>query len=321
MDLILASANGVEECVVDYDFDMDIGGSNDFQVRLSYATWDERVQIGKLIYIPNTEYGGIIKRIESATNTGEILLKGYTWRGYLSHRIIEPPSGEDYRIVSGELNDVIAGLVSIPLFRVSTDNTGMNVMYQFKRYTDAANGIEAMLASVGYRLDIRYVQTESSGHVLLQAVPAANYGDTGFSQDSMIDFSSIDNQMGVNHLICLGKGELKDRLVVHLYADANGNVSQTQTIFGIDEIVATFENSGAETDTLIETGTKRLNETKSNKSFTPDLKDINTELYLGDIISGRDYITGNSVTKPIANKIVTRTGGVMSYAYKIEGQK
>lgn len=320
MDLILASANGVEECVLDYDIDMDIGDSNDFQISLSYGTWDERIQIGKLIYIPGTEYGGIIKRIESATNTGSILLKGYTWRGYLAHRIIVPPAGQDYMTVAGELNDVITGLVSIPLFRVSDANTGMTVSYRFKRYTDAASGIEAMLESVGYRLDIRYVQTESSGYVFLQAVPVFNYGDV-FSQDSMIDFSSVDNQMGVNHLICLGKGELKNRLVVHLYTDADGNVSQTHTFTGIDEIVATFENSGAEIDTLIETGTKRLNEIKSSKSFAPDLKDINSELYLGDIVSGRDFITGNHVTKPIVNKIVNRTSGIMSYAYKIEGQK
>ena len=320
MDLILASANGVEECVLDYDFDLDIGDSNDFQISLSYGTWDERIQIGKLIYIPGTEYGGIIKRIESATNTGSILLKGYTWRGYLAHRIIEPPAGQDYMTVAGELNDVITGLVSIPLFRVSDANTGMTVSYRFKRYADTASGIEAMLESVGYRLDIKYVQTESSGYVLLQAVPVSNYGDV-FSQDSMIDFSSVDNQMGVNHLICLGKGELKDRLVVHLYTDTDGNVSQTQTFTGIDEIVATFENSGAEIDTLIETGTKRLNEIKSSKSFAPDLKDINNELYLGDIVSGRDFITGNHVTKPIVNKIVNRTSGIMSYAYKIEGQK
>ena len=320
MDLILTSANGVEECVLDYDFDLDIGDSNDFQISLSYGTWDERIQIGKMIYIPGTEYGGIIKRIESATNTGNILLKGYTWRGYLAHRIIVPPAGQDYMTVAGELNDVITGLVSIPLFRVSDANTGMTVSYRFKRYADAASGIEAMLESVGYRLDIKYIQTESSGYVLLQAVPVSNYGKTEYSQDSLVDFSSVDNQMGINHLICLGTGELKDRIVVHLYADENGNVSQTQTIFGIDEIVATFENSGAETDTLIETGTKRLNETKSTRSFTPDLKDIDTELYLGDIISGRDYITGNSVTKPIVDKIVNRSGGVMSYAYKIEGQ-
>jgi hypothetical protein len=36
------------------------------------------------------------------------------------------------------------------------------------------------------------------------------------------------NNSGVNHLICLGSGELQNRIVVHLYVDADGNISQTQ---------------------------------------------------------------------------------------------
>lgn len=322
MDLILSTASGVEECVLDYDFDLDIGDTNDFQINLNYGTWDERIQIGKKIYIPGTEYGGIIMYIQSATNTGSITLKGFTWRGYLGHRIISPPAGSDYCIVSGELNSVIASLVSIPGFRVETKSTGRTVNYQFKRYVDVASGLEAMCESVGYRLDLKYVQTEDSGYVLVQALPVGNFGGTiEYSQDSMIDFDSVNNQMGVNHLLCLGKGELKDRIVVHLYADSSGNISQTQTITGVDEIVQVYDNSGAELETLVESGTTKLKELISTQSFTPSIKDSGTELYLGDIVSGIDYITGNSVTKPIISKIVKRTMGALSFNYRIEGQK
>ena len=321
MDLILSTASGVEECVLDYDFDMDIGDTNDFQINLNYGTWDERIAIGKKLYIPGTEYGGIIKYIQSATNTGDITLKGFTWRGYLAHRIISPPAGSDYRIVSGELNSVLANLVSIPGFRVETKSTGRTVNYQFKRYVDAAAGLEAMCESVGYRLDLKYVQTESSGYVLVQALPARNYGGTiEYSQDALIDFDSVNDQMGVNHLVCLGKGELKDRIVAHLYADSSGNISQTQTITGIDEVVQVYDNSGAELETLIESGTTKLKELVSKQSFTPSIKDSETELHLGDIVSGVDYITGNSVTKPITDKIINRTMGELSINYIIEGQ-
>lgn len=322
MDLILSTASGVEECVLDYDFDLDIGDTNDFQINLNYGTWDDRIAIGKKIYIPGTEYGGIIKYIQSATNTGDITLKGFTWRGYLAHRIISPPAGADYRIVSGELNSVIASLVSIPGFRVSTKDTGVSVNYQFQRYVNAAVGIEAMCESVGFRLDLKYVQTETSGYVLVQALPVANYvGTVEYSQDALIDFDSVNNQMGVNHLVCLGKGELKDRIVVHLYADKDGNISQTQTITGIDEVVQVYDNSGAELETLIESGTQRMKDLISKQSFTPSITDSETELYLGDIVSGVDYITGNSVTKAIADKIVKRSLGELSINYKIEGQK
>lgn len=322
MDLILAKSTGEEECVLAYDFDLDIGDTNDFQINLEYGTWDDRIAIGKKLYIPGTEYGGIIKYIGSATNTGSITLKGFTWRGYLAHRIIEPPAGSDYKIVTGELNSVIASLVSIPGFRVETKSTGRTVQYQFKRYTDAASGIEAMCESVGYRLDLRYVQTDTSGYVLVQALPVQNYGGTiEYSQDSMIDFDSVNDQMGVNHLVCLGKGELQDRIVVHLYADSNGNISQTKTITGVDEIVKVYDNSGAELETLVETGTTRLKELLSAQTFIPSIKDSSIELYLGDVVSGLDYITGNSVTKPIISKVVKRTMGELSFSYKIEGQK
>lgn len=322
MDLILSTASGIEECVLDYDFDMDIGDTNDFQINLNYGTWDDRIAIGKKLYIPGTEYGGIIKYVQSATNTGSITLKGFTWRGYLAHRIISPPAGSDYRIVSGELNSVISSLVSIPGFRVETKSTGRTVNYQFKRYVDAASGLEAMCESVGFRLDLKYVQTDTSGYVLVQALPAGNYGGTiEYSQDALIDFDSVNNQMGVNHLVCLGKGELKDRIVAHLYADSSGNISQTQTITGIDEVVQVYDNSGAELETLIESGTTRLKDLISKQSFTPSITDSATELFLGDIVSGVDYITGNSVTKAIADKIVKRSMGELSINYKIEGQK
>lgn len=321
MDLILATADGQEERVLEENLDLDIGKTNDFVLSASYGTWLGDIQIGKRIYIPDTEYGGIIKYIRSATNTGNIEVKGFTWRGYLDKRIIVPPAGSDYYTANGELNSVIRALVDIPGFVVPQVNTGVTVNYRFGRYVTVAQGLQAMLQTVGYRLDIKYIQTQTGGYVQVQAVRAGNYGDSvEYSQDSMIDFASTDNQMGVNHLICLGKGELKDRLVIHLYADKNGNISTTKTITGMDEIVATFENSGAESDTLTDTGKKRLKELRSNKSFTASIKDVEQELFLGDTVSGVDYITGNSVTKPIADKIVKRTSGVISIDYKIEGE-
>lgn len=322
MDMILAKPDGQEICVADYDFDLDLGETNDFQVNASYASWNPEIKIGDLIYIPGTEFGGIIKNITSATNTGNIYLKGYTWRGYLSKRFIRPPSGADYYIANGDLNDIIRALVIIPGFVVPTVITGINVNYQFARYCSVLDGLESMLRTVGYRLDIRYIQTETGGYVQVQAVKAGLYGESvEYSQDSMIDFNSIDNQMGANHLICLGTGELKDRLVVDLYADRAGNISQTQSIYGIDEIIEVFENTGAERETLIETGTNRLEELLSSKSFTVNIKQTGNELYIGDIVTGQDYITGNKVTKPIINKIVKRTNGVISQSYKIEGEK
>lgn len=321
MDLILATSDGQEIRIVDYDFDVALGGTNDFQVTATYASWFDDIEIGKLLYIPGTEIGGIIKNISSATNTGKITLKGYTWRGYLSKRFIRPASGADYYTANGELNNILRSIINVPNFVIPNVDTGITVSYQFNRYCSVLEGLESMLRTVGFRLDIRYIQTQNGGFVQVQAVKSGLYGDTvEYSQDSMIDFSSTDDQMGVNHLICLGKGELKNRLVIDLYADRNGNISQTKSIGGIDEIIETFENSGAEQETLIETGTAKLTERLSKKSFTAQIKQVDTELFIGDIVTGQDYITGLRVTKPITEKIVKRINGVISRDYKIEGQ-
>ena len=320
MDLILATPDGQEIAAVDYDFDMDLGGQNDFQINLSYASWIDDIKTGCRIYVPGTEYGGIIKKISSATDTGNIFLGGYTWRGYLAHRFIRPPTGSDYYTASGELSDIIRAIAQIPGFSV-VGATGISTTYQFGRYVSVLKGIEAMLQTVGFRLDLKYVQTTSGGYVAVQAVKAGQYGDDiEYSQDSLINFSTVNNQMGVNHLICLGTGELRDRVVVDLYADTAGNISQTQTITGIDEITEVFENTGAELENLIETGTNRLEDLLSKNTFTAAIKRVENELYIGDIITGQDYITGNRVTRPISRKIVKRTRGALSIDYKIEGQ-
>lgn len=335
MELILATSDGREERTIWDNIDFEIGGegsekgqgANTFEIALSYPDWDKSYSFGKRIYEPGTEHGGIIKDIEGATNTDMIYVRGYTWRGYLAHRIIEPPAGSDYKTVSGELNSVISSLVGSSLgslFQVSSASTGVSVSnYQFDRYTTLEAGLTKMLATKGYKLNIRYVQTDLSGYVLLEAIPANNYGNqVEISQDSLLNFANRDYRMGTNHLICLGVGELKDRTVIHLYANANGVISQTKTITGLEEVVEIFDNPGADSDVLLTTGTERLKTLLNEKSFTAAVKGIdNIDLTLGDTITGRDYITGTVVTKPIVQKIVRRENGLLTVDYKIEGEE
>ena len=325
MELILATSDGREERVIFDDVDFEIGGQNTFQISLSYADWDGSFDFGKLVYDPYTECGGIINDIQSATNTDKIYVRGYTWRGYLDHKIITPPDGEAYKVVSGELNAVIADVIGDSfggLFQVSQADTGVSVTnYKFNRYVSFADGLSSMLSTKGYKLQIQYIQTELSGYVEVSAVPSVNYGsDIEISQDSQLNFSNRDYRMGVNHLICLGIGELQERTVLHLYADETGAISETQTLFGLDEIVETFENTGAEADELMDTGLSRLRDLVNFKSFTAAVKNIdNIDLSLGDTITGRDYVTGNVVTEPITRKIIKRENDIVTVDYQIKG--
>ena len=326
MELILAAADGRELRVVDGDIDIQIGGEEStFELTIPYSFWQRDMTFGMMIYFPETEYGGIIKHIKSDTTANEIYVSGYTWRGYLEKRIIEPPAGSAYKIVSGELHAVISALIGSSLgsrFVVSQEDTGISVSnYRFARYCTLLDGLSAMLETVGYRLNIRYVQTDLSGYVELSAVPAVNYGsEVELSQDYQINFISENYQMGVNHMICLGSGELAERTVIHLYMDKDGNISETQTIFGINEVAVTYDLTGAEESDLIQSGTERLMELANYKNFSASIDvfdDIGASI--GDTITGKDYITGTTITKPIVQKIITRKSGVISTEYEIEG--
>ena len=125
----------------------------------------------------------------------------------------------------------------------------------------------------------------------------------------------------VNHLVCLGSGELENRTVVHLYADAVGNISQTKTFTGLDEYEAVFDYPSAEsTEELIKSGTEELkalwSQNELSISFDPE-----ADLYdVGDIVGAYDNITKIAVSAEIVKKIVTIQNGQTNISYEV-GEK
>lgn len=329
MDLILADKNRKEiRLLQEADADIDIGDTNDFQFTFSVDHWMGDIQTGCYAYIPGTEFGGPVGELMSSTAENRIYICGDTWRGMLAKKIIEPPAGQDYKTVSGELNTVIASLVQDAkisnLISVPEEDTGITVSnFRFDRYCTLLAGIEKMLSGKGYRLEITYVQQNvpKIGYVSLKAVPAVDYsGTTEISQDNNLDFTVTDYKRGINHLICLGKGDLKDRLVRHLYVQQDSTIGTAPYYVGLDERTSVYDSEGAEEQELIENGIERLRELMDKKSFQANIRDdVEMDMQLGDTISGRDYITGISVKKPIIGKILTIQNGEEKMEYKIEG--
>ena len=326
--LILADQNLRDiKPVMDADIDIAIGSDeNDYEVKIRRDRWDERYAYGNIFYIKNTEFGGIIGRKKANTAEDTISLYGRTWRGMLDKKIIRPPSGQDYRKVSGELNTVLNTLVTEQFgdyFVVSQNDTGVTVTnYQFDRYCTLLAGITKMLKSVGYKLHIEYIQQERGqpGYVELSAVPIVDYSERlELSQDSRLNFVFDEVKNGVNHLIYLGKGELQDRQVIDLYVGQNGSIGTTQYYAGIQEVAETYEDTSSESDELEEKGREKLQELMNSTSFSMDVETLGMEVEIGDIIGGRDYTTGMYAAKPIAKKIYKVKGGKTSLEYEIEG--
>ncbi len=312
--------------IMSADIDFSVGEDNDFEIKIRRDSWRKEYTFGNVLYIPGTEYGGIIGEINTDTSLDTISILGRTWRGKLDKKIIAPPSGQNYATASGELNQILRNLIIGQFgnyFVVSQNDTGINIpSYQFERYCTLLAGTTKMLKSVEHKLHIKYVQQERGqpGYVELSAVPIVDYSDEiELSQDSQLNFSFKNNRNGVNHLVCLGKGELQDRQVVDLYVQKDGSIGTTQYYTGIQEVAEVYEDTSSESAELQEKGTEKLQELMNSTTFSMDVETLGIDVEIGDIVGGRDYLTGLYAKKPIKEKIYKVTDGKESVEYEIEG--
>lgn len=316
MDLIYADKNRVDIGVLkDYSFDLAYGSDeNDFE--LSVSTSNNVCDEDFLIYIEHTEYGGIIDSIDVNTETKVVRYKGRTYHGLLDKKVLGPNSGQDYLVVSGDLNTIISSLITRvnlgTIFKGSTKTTKTISSYKFERYTTAYAGIKKMLLDNGYKLKMAY----ENGFVVLSAVPIVDYNDdTGLDSDR-INFQIQKTYNLVNHLICLGAGNLKDRTVVHLYLDRNGNITTSQVFTGIEEIAEVYDYANAESvDDLTSKGKEKLLEQNTN-SIQLTLGD-GYDFDIGDKITVTDIVTGIEVTRHITKKIVTINKDILRINYSV----
>ena len=324
--MIVANEKGCElgELKNYKEVEFSVGAENDFVITLkSQAVNKEFLWYESQVFIPGTEFGGIVKDIISLTKSKTVKFMGDTWRGMLSKKIISPPSGQDYLTVSGELNEVLRKMLKEHFgdwFVVPEESTEVTVNYQFNRYVTLLEGLTSLLESVNYKLSIKYIQGApgEAGYVEVSAAPINNYSEEEeYSQDCNIKMTVRDYRRGINHLICLGEGELKDRIRVDLYIQKDGSIGKTQYYKGLEERTDVYDYSSADVAELEEGGEKRLKELADYKEFDMNIEKANLEL--GDIVSGRDHITGLYVVKPVIQKILKISTGKERIDYKLKG--
>lgn len=321
-NVIVADASGKElRTLLFSSYDFEVGRTeNSFQVEIKRQEYKYIPKSGR-IYIPGTEYGGLFRELDTSTKNDTIMPGGLTWRGMMQKKIIVPPSGQDYATDSGELNAIIKARVEAAfpgMFVGSDTSTGVSVTYQYERYCTLEDGLTKLLKTAGYKLNIEYSQAEKA--VVVSAVPIVDFsGNIEFSSDMQLHYLMHMQGDGVNHLICLGQGELKDRTVYHLYVDQNGNIGTTQYYFGADEVAEVYDYAGAELDDLIQSGKERLREIMNDNRFEITVNP-SIEIAVGDIVGGRDYLSGMTMTAPITGKIIKWANGFRSVEYRIEDE-
>ena len=267
---------------------------NDFELTVDIAS-PERIEDGALVYVEGTEYGGVVDEREASSSDGTIRYRGRSWHGMLRDRVLCPDAGADYLTVSGEANAVLLSLVSrmglSDVMTVSSAASGIEVKHQFERFCDAYSGIRAMLSASGARLAVAYDSVAS--RAVLSAVPVVDWSDGPTSDQAGVDVTRVSRPY--NHLVCLGSGELRGRVVQHWYADEAGKVSGKQSLFGVDERATTYDYSNAGADELSVKGPKKLYEYQQADSMDATL-DVDGAYAVGDVVPGTDVGTGTEVS-------------------------
>lgn len=326
---IVTDARGIEQGYLKADFDIDIGDQNDFEITMPLTSYQSsHVEFGSRFYPEATrqgiarsddemgsEYGGIIEDMEPDTKNNTIKLLGYTWRGLLGQKIIM--SSGPY---SGDANDIIRQIVGNAfdnLYVVDAIKSGISVEnYSFDGYPTMLDGFHDMLGEEG-KLCCRCLD----GVVHLTAEKVVDYSNEyEYSQDNRISFTVKDYRRGINHLVVIGKDVIGEPVVVHVYADELGNISTTQTLKGLAERMQVYEYTSLESkEALVEAGKKRLKELMNYKKLEISVEDMEADV--GDIVGGRERITGITLKRPIKSKILKITDGKLEIEYQVEGEE
>lgn len=315
-DLIYTNTSYIDVGIVDqYDIDLSYGkdDSNDFELSTNTI-----IETGSIIYIDGTGFGGIIDTVAKSTGDDYYVYKGRCFEGIIDSHIIAPDPGMDYYIMPASNAGTAIEIVLERIGLLKNQDNGIFTVqhtdltikqYQFTRYVSSYVGLRDMLESNGLRLYIK----ATNGKFYITAVESKTIENT--VDDNFIDFDIQVDNTSVNHLVCLGSGELANRTVINLYADEDGNISKTQSIYGSLERTEIYDYNNADDDELLEEGTKKLLEYQSKGSVAIDSISPGISADVGDIVLANDNSGNMSVSSKIEGIVVQASQVSLSVSY------
>lgn len=308
MDLfVMDSERKIRQRVRSFSMDLAFGADeNDFSLEVHEPC---SIDQGCYVFVPGTEYGGVVTKLKPARSAaGEtISYGGQTWHGILNDHIIAPDSGRAHYRPSGDADVVMGNLIDRlgigDLFE-TYQTAGVTVTGAF-RYTPAYDGICYMLRKAGYRLSVRFGMR--SRKCSLHAVPVRDFGDAS-GVSGRTSYSATLDHRPFNHIVALGKGEGKDRTVVDLYADENGNISKTQTLKGLSERAYVYDERSAGAEELEDKARDKLVSIRETNKVDIDLKYKNG-ISVGDSVTVVSAFAGIKTTSTVGKLVVSVKDG------------
>lgn len=243
---------------------------------------------------------------------------GPTFRGLLEKEFVQPPNGSAYLSLNAEANTCINTLIGDRFDSLFTvDNVGasnINVKYDV-RDINLLQALEKSLDASKARLCIRH---QIDGKVHLYAEKINDLSNTlQYDNDYQIDMTVKTESKPYNHILCLGKGELLDRLRINLYLQSDGSWSESnETYAGLNRKTYKHEDVNVEKrDELIKNATEKVAE--ANESDTLEISFDADDAELFDIVGAKENITGISFKEPITQKIIKISDDDVEVSYKV----
>lgn len=313
---------------------------NDFYIELKINAFKHYdIKKEDLIFIAESEYGGIVKKIDHSTDD-IVKVSGPNWRYLLHNYVIFPKydatysSRGDYLLINAEANKAIETLMNntyyryyLKLFKVADTDSTVNLNFK-ARYEYLYDKIVSILDSNDMRLKVYHsYDYDQDSHIIVEAIKK-NYIDDVFNGDYKMSINSVnDMTSSVDTIVALGKGELHERdvvLIKHIIQNGKDVFKSIESLE--DDEVGTlnssmyiYDYSSCESkDDLIN---KAIEEFKNNHlektEITSSVSNIKKEFDLGDVITGVDDITGLNVSSEITQKKLTIQNGKVEITYKV----
>ena len=297
--------------VVDFKLDLAFGADeNDFSLTVNGPV--QPVPHG-YVGIVGTEYGGVVDAVQSKRDGASrtAVCTGRTWHGILDGKVLCPDAGASHITVAGSAQDVAASLVARMglegVFLAYRDETAPYIATSdLDRFCTGWEALRKLFAGVGCRCAL----TLAGSAVEVSAVPVRSVMDDA---GGAVGFDAKLDHRPVNHLVGLGSGELQDRVVTHWYADADGNVSRTQTLFGTDERAAVYDYNNADADELDEKTREKLVEMQDSSTASVEVEEATVGI--GDTVTAHDDELGIEVTAKVSKVVVKVSDGVLTVEY------
>lgn len=214
-----------------YSISIDLANEKDFEIK----TAEYRVPVGGFWYIPDTEYGGIVRAKSTDSDEEEATYEGSSWRGILAEHQLEVDNSADIRCVQGDIHDLANELI---------EECGLeNLFVCDEPYTEEGIDIEVdvfqisrgmtlydVLWNCARSINFTYVFTFNDGMVHLLPILSEDYTDyMVYSSIGALSFNMEENWTGVNHAIITSIDEDNIKRTIHLFNDGETILPYTTT--------------------------------------------------------------------------------------------